>query len=111
VSSDVEVDLPALTDAAAGVSGVIDMIERHKVEDIDPPKASFGHERLGAAVIDFCDRWQHGVSCLAKDGREVAGRLIESVNTYSGVEQSVTDTFLNTLADWAENTGGHTYVE
>jgi hypothetical protein len=111
VSGDFQVDLVALTDAASGVNGTIDMLEEHRVEDIDCPKTAFGHDRLGAAVSDFCDRWQHGVNCLVKDGREVAGRLTASVNTYSQTEQSVTDTFLNVLKDLADSTGGHTYAE
>lgn len=109
--ADFTVDLAALVDAATGVNSTIDMIEQHKVEDIDPPKAAFGHDRLATAVIGFCDRWQHGVGCLARDGREVANRLTTSVNTYTGVEQTATDAVKSLLAGLAERTGGHTYAE
>jgi hypothetical protein len=111
VSGDFAVDLQALTDAASGVNGTIDLVEEQKVEDIDCPKPAFGHDRLGAAMSDFCDRWQHGVNCLVKDGREVADRLTASVNEYTAADQNFADMFLSVLADLAERTGGHTYAE
>ena len=111
MSGDYTVDLTALTDAASGISGTIAMFDEHHVEDIDCPKAAFGHDRLAVAINSFCDRWQHGVNCLVKDGREVAGRLTASVNAYNHTEQSAADTFLNMLKDLADSTGGHTYAE
>ena len=111
MTGDFTVDLQALIEAASGVNGTIDLVEEQKVEDIDCPKAAFGHDRLAMAMIDFCDRWQHGVNCLAKDGREVADRLTASVNEYTNADMTLADTFLDVLKSLAESTGGHTYAE
>ncbi|WP_234341291.1 hypothetical protein [Streptomyces sp. NRRL S-1813] len=57
--------------------------------DIDAPKDAFGHDELAAAVVDFCDRWNSGVSHLASDGAEVSDRLNHCVKSYAKAEQHV----------------------
>lgn len=81
------VDLAALQDAADGVGGTLDEVARHKVSDIDCDPSAVGHDRLGATVADFCDRWSRGVDNLAEDGRQVAGRLTDCVNAYQAMDQ------------------------
>jgi hypothetical protein len=83
------VDLEALQQAADGVNGTLDQLSEHKVSDID--RSAFGHDHLGDTVADFGDRWQRGVENLAKDGREIAGRLTDSVRTYRKVEEGLHD--------------------
>ncbi len=77
------VDLKALLDAAEGVVGTVEAIDAQKVSDIDCAESAFGHDQLGGTVSDFCDRWQIGVGHLAKDGQEVAGRLVHSAQGYA----------------------------
>ncbi|MFJ7903437.1 hypothetical protein ACIQ6V_23590 [Streptomyces sp. NPDC096198] len=60
-----------------------------KVSDIDAPKDDFGHAELAAAVVDFCDRWNIGVSHLASDGAEVSDRLNHCVKSYEAAEQHI----------------------
>ncbi|MFJ8357168.1 hypothetical protein [Streptomyces sp. NPDC093984] len=60
-----------------------------KVSDIDAPKDAFGHEELAAAIADFCDRWNGGVSHLASDGAQVTDRLNHCVKSYEAAEQHI----------------------
>lgn len=83
------VDLGALEQAAEGVSGTLREASRQKISDIDRDEAAIGHDRLAETVTDFCDRWQLGVENLAKDGKEIAGRLGDSVRAYAAVERKV----------------------
>lgn len=87
------VDLDALERAAEGVSGTLAQVRRHKISDIDCAKSAFGHDHLADTVADFCARWQLGVDNLAKDGREVTGRLTESAVAYQKVEAAAKDHF------------------
>ena len=50
-----------------------------------------GHDHLAGTLSSFCDRWEMGVAHLAKDGREIAGRLSLSVAAYRSVEQALRD--------------------
>ncbi|MFD5734296.1 hypothetical protein ACFWIY_15865 [Streptomyces sioyaensis] len=81
------VDLEALRKAASGISTILDAMATKKVSDIDAPKDDFGHDELAAAVVDFCDRWNIGVSHLASDGAEVSERLNHCVKSYEKAEQ------------------------
>lgn len=76
------VDLGALENAAAGINRTLSELKERDVDDLDGPIKDYGHDQLGNAVKDFCDRWQHGVECLAKDAQEVATRLSQSVQAY-----------------------------
>lgn len=83
------VDLGALRKAASGISSTLDAMATKKVSDIDAPKGDFGHEELAGAVLDFCDRWNIGVSHLASDGAEVSDRLNHCVKNYEAAEQHI----------------------
>lgn len=85
------VDLAALKDAASGISGTIDQVNRRKVSDIDCDNQAFGHDRLADTVNDFCGRWARGVDNLATDSRTVVGHLTESAKAYEAIDQSVRD--------------------
>ena len=83
------VDLGALKSAAEGVTDTLDKMATKKVSDIDAPKEAFGHDGLGEAVEDFCDRWEIGVEHLMKDASEVVDRLNWSVTQYQQIESTV----------------------
>ncbi|MBB5152542.1 hypothetical protein [Saccharopolyspora phatthalungensis] len=85
------VDLAALKDAADGVSGTLEQVSRRRVSDIDCDKAAMGHSRLADTVEDFCSRWSLGVDNLAKDAKEISGRLTECVKSYEEVDQGAQD--------------------
>lgn len=76
------VDLGALENAAAGINRTLSELKEQDVDDLDGPTEDYGHDQLGDTVKDFCERWQHGVECLAKDGQEIASRLSQSVQAY-----------------------------
>ncbi|MEV3912650.1 hypothetical protein [Streptomyces canus] len=83
------VDLDALRKAASGISTTLDAMATKKVSDIDAPKEAFGHDALASAVVDFCDRWNIGVSHLATDGAEVSDRLNHCVQSYEAAEKHI----------------------
>jgi hypothetical protein len=83
------VDMGALERASDGVTETLALLARKKVEDIDPSKSAFGHDRLAGSVEEFCARWQIGVGHLAKDGEEIASRLAASVKAYLSVDKSL----------------------
>ncbi|KWT62481.1 hypothetical protein ADL21_07825 [Streptomyces albus subsp. albus] len=83
------VDLDALREAASGIRTTMDAMATKKVSDIDAPKDAFGHDELASAVVDFCDRWDIGVSHLASDGAEVSDRLNHCVKSYEKAEQHI----------------------
>ncbi|WP_425830154.1 hypothetical protein [Streptomyces fractus] len=83
------VDLDALRGAASGITTTLDAMATKKVSDIDAPADAFGHDELAAAVDDFCDRWNIGVTHLANDGAEVADRLNHCVKSYEAAERYI----------------------
>lgn len=84
----VSVDLGALRNAAEGVTDTLNALATRKVSDIDAPRNAFGHDSLADAVIDFCDRWNIGVSHLANDAAEVANRLNHCVLAYEHADRT-----------------------
>jgi hypothetical protein len=87
------VDFAALQAAAEGVTDVLGAMATRKVSDVDASKSAFGNDGLGAAVADFCDRWNIGVGHLVSDAQEMADRLIASVNAYQHVDTVVAGKF------------------
>ncbi|HZM80861.1 MAG TPA: hypothetical protein VFC19_34495 [Candidatus Limnocylindrales bacterium] len=81
------VDLNALRKAAEGILDTLNAMATKQVSDIDADKSAFGHGGLADTVADFCDRWNIGVTHLAKDGQEIIDRLIVCVNAYSHVDR------------------------
>ncbi|GAA0534882.1 hypothetical protein [Saccharopolyspora thermophila] len=80
------VDLPALERASTGVNETLSQLARHRVDTIDGEGTVVGHDRLAATIADFCDRWQIGVTNLAKDGQAIAAQLSHCVETYRQVD-------------------------
>jgi len=76
------VDLGALERAAEGVNETLAGLKGSWVDALDGNPADSGHEYLSETVKDFTDRWQIGLEHLAKDAREVAQRLNDSVEAY-----------------------------
>jgi hypothetical protein len=76
------VDLSAMHAAIEGIQQTLDAVSVSAVKDIDPPPDSFGHEGLGDAVAEFCERWDLGVGHLAGDAAEVGDRLRVTAATY-----------------------------
>jgi hypothetical protein len=87
MTGDFHVDLVALEQAADGVKGALEQLGDRSVQDIGGAVADFGHDRLASILGDFCDRWQAGVSNLAKDCQEIASRLTDSVTTYRNIDE------------------------
>jgi hypothetical protein len=87
-----QVDFDALEQAAAGVSGVIDLVGRQQVSNIPCDSSSLGNDQLATSMSDFLSRWQRGVSNLAQDGHQIASRLAASASNYRRAEASVTHT-------------------
>jgi hypothetical protein len=85
------VNLDALGTAASGITGVLATLGAHQVDDIDCDPVSFGHDRLAGTTKDFCDLWQKGVKNLAQDGRQIADRLVQTVDAYGQADASARD--------------------
>jgi hypothetical protein len=83
------VDLGALENAAAGINKTLSELKEQDVDDLDGPAEDYGHDGLADTVKDFCDRWQYGVECLAKDAQEVTSRLSQSVQAYLRTDSSL----------------------
>lgn len=81
------VDIGALQGAANGVNGILDQVDEQKLSAIKGSRAAVGHEHLAATVSDFCGRWQIGLDHLAKDGREIADRLLACAKAYDTVDR------------------------
>ena len=82
------VDLNALAQASDGVNQTLSQLARHRVDTIDGEGTVAGHDRLAETIRDFCDRWQLGVTNLAKDGHAIAAQLAHCVETYQKVDQT-----------------------
>lgn len=91
------VDLGALERAASGVTNTLDQVSAHRVGEGTAGQADYGHSRLAGTVADFCDRWQLGVTNLAKDGQEIVTRLNACVASYERVEESLHGEFSGIL--------------
>ncbi|MCX4747341.1 hypothetical protein OG455_17740 [Kitasatospora sp. NBC_01287] len=91
------VDLHALQQAAAGVNGTLDELNQQSVSGIPHDPTAIGNGDLASTLGDFLDRWQRGVSNLAKDGQEIAARLTASLNAYRRADQSTADQLTGTL--------------
>jgi hypothetical protein len=85
------VDLAALEEASSGVNGTLDQVSAQSVSSISCDRSAIGHDNLASTLSDFLSRWQRGVDNLAKDGREIAGRLTANVKAYRQVENDTHD--------------------
>lgn len=81
-----QVDLGALGQAAAGVSGTLNDAAQRQVNDIPHDQSAIGHPALAGMLSDFLSRWQRGVDNLVTDGREIASRLTTCADNYRAVE-------------------------
>jgi hypothetical protein len=102
-----EVDLYALERASAGVDGVLQDVSRKQPKDIPHQESAIGHQHLASTLADFLSRWQRGVDSLAKDGGEIAGRLIANVNAYEKAEQAIGGQFAGILRGTGADPGEH----
>jgi hypothetical protein len=91
--ADVRVVLQALVDAAHGVDAVMDELAAHDVDDLATVPATFGHDALGAATVDFCDRWAPGLANLTDDGNALASGLRDAARAYAEAEDLAVDGF------------------
>ncbi|GLZ45842.1 hypothetical protein Acsp06_20270 [Actinomycetospora sp. NBRC 106375] len=91
--ADVRVVLQALLDAAHGVDAVMDELAAHDVADLVTTPAPFGHDVLGAVVVDFGDRWSHGLANLTDDGNALARGLHDAAGAYAEAEGLAVDQF------------------
>jgi hypothetical protein len=91
--ADVRVVLQALLDAAHGVDAVMDELAAHDVDDLVTTSATFGHEGLGAVVVDFGERWSHGIANLTDDGNALARGLDEAARAYAETEGLAVEQF------------------
>jgi hypothetical protein len=94
------VDLAALSDASAGIAGVVREMQGQPVNDIDCPSESVGHRGLSRAFHDFCERWHFGVDLLAKDGEQISQLLSESVATYARADAAASEGLAAIAGDW-----------
>lgn len=85
------VDLDAIQEATTGITDTLDQLKQHDVSSISAGSSSFGHDRLGDTVADFCDRWQLGVANLTKDGEAIASKLGDSLKAYRKAELDAHD--------------------
>ena len=85
------VDLAALDQASRGINDTLSQLARHRVDTLDDQSSAVGHDRLAAALSEFCQRWQRGVASLAGDARGLAGELSACAAHYRQVDQSVQD--------------------
>lgn len=85
------VDVAALDQASKGINDTLSQLARHRVDTLDGQSAAVGHDRLAAALSEFCQRWQRGVGTLAADARGLAGELSRCAAHYHHVDQNVQD--------------------
>lgn len=74
-SYDYEVDLPALVQAAQGMTEAVQLFKDKDVHDLVPTRESLGHDAVSSATGEFTDRWERGINNLVRDVEEIAGRL------------------------------------
>lgn len=91
--ADVRVVLQALLDAAHGVDAVMEELAAHDVDDLVTTPSVVGHDALGAVVVDFADRWSHGLANLTDDGNALAQGLGEAARAYADTEGLVAGEF------------------
>ncbi|MGI8312906.1 hypothetical protein [Saccharopolyspora hattusasensis] len=85
------VDLDALVSAAVGVQTLMDELAKQDINDVDPDPIVVGHDGLADTLRDFCDRWDHGVFYLIKDGEELAKRLDETAGEYLRIDLGIAE--------------------
>lgn len=85
------VDLDALINAAVGVQTLMDELAEQDINDVDPDPIVVGHDGLADTLRDFCDRWDHGVFYLTKDGEELAKRLNETADEYLRIDLGIAE--------------------
>lgn len=87
------VNLRALDDAAAGVSGTIAIFARENVSAIPYDPAAIGDDDLAGCMSDFLSgsRWGAGVDNLVQDGQQISARLTAAASAYRKAEHNVRD--------------------
>jgi hypothetical protein len=83
----------ALIDAADGVAAATAGLSTRKIADIEPSADHVGHPFLKAALTDFTDRWEIGVTHLLHDGEQFATRLQDTATAYLGVDEQIASVF------------------
>ena len=76
-----EVVVEQLSEAAQGVRSVTRVAQAGALETL-PHGLSLGHERLTAVLLDFCGRWDRGLSLLVGDSTATADALEETATDY-----------------------------
>lgn len=76
----------ALISASAGVTATLATLRGCPVRLLDPGPAALGDATFAAALTDFCDRWQRGVTALVDDGEQYDNRLRDAASTYIGMD-------------------------
>lgn len=77
-----------LGEAARGVRSVTQVAQAGAVEEL-PQAVSLGHDRLTQVLIDFCGRWDRGLSLLVGDSTAMADTLEETAADYRRREEEM----------------------
>lgn len=87
------VDLTALGQAVSGINQTLDEVATHDVSAVNCSSSAYGHDALASTMTDFCDRWQLGVTNLAKDAQAIAGQLNNNLQAYEEADTKLSQVF------------------
>lgn len=87
------IDLTALGRATDAILDTMDQMSNVRVKDLDPPGTAVGHHELGAALLQFCERWDLGIENLEKDLLSMVDELARCLRAYSATDQAAAADF------------------
>src|SRR4030081_3780526 len=93
VATGFSVDLPALGQAVSGINGTLDEVQAHDVSAVNCASSAYGHDNLASTMADFCDRWQLGITNLAKDAQGIATQLNSNLQAYEEADTNLSQVF------------------
>jgi hypothetical protein len=93
VATGFSIDLMALGQAVSGINGTLDEVATHDVSAVNCASSAYGHDNLASTMADFCDRWQLGVTNLAKDAQAIATQLNNNLNAYEEADTNLSRVF------------------
>lgn len=76
--------------AADGIQATVAGMDELGVDRIVGPEAQYGHSGVHAALSEFGDRWQYGISVLVEDVDALSDGLRSAVETYAETENANT---------------------
>lgn len=91
---DFAVDPTLLATAASRIDQAVATAQADDIGDLMPSASAVASPELTAALAEFADRWDRGVTVLVRDTAEIAARLAAVAQTYAEFDTAGRDTAL-----------------